>query len=355
VTELDRASLDRILPSASASPDWGDVIGRTRAHQSRRRRRLVALAAAALVVAVGTASAFGTVRHFFLAKGFIGLPPVAATPSTPEGGELVIFYWVNADWNHLGRSRAWVYADGRLIWLREKADLPEGANRFSTGFLEQRLTREGVELLRSEIISTGQLGHTPPPPPLPAGVSAPPPLKGEPVQVPFGTEIQVRNAGRLVSVDRPSDLKQLVVRLIDPASWLPASAWERRELRAYVPTKFAVCYGGWPPDQPIEPSRILSLLPVPAEDLLRAKDRTRTEGRFGSPGHFHVVSDHCSDVTSEEARALAATFDAAGFERFMPAVRLAYRFETPGPNEETVHIYFEPYLPHGERICSACG
>ena len=56
-----------------------------------------------------------------------------------------------------------MYADGRLIWLREHSDLPEAANRWSSGFLEQRLTPEGVELLRSEIVSTGLFGHDQPP------------------------------------------------------------------------------------------------------------------------------------------------------------------------------------------------
>jgi hypothetical protein len=56
------------------------------------RRRLLTLVAAALIVVVGTASAIGGVRAFFLDRGFIGLPPVGATPSTPERGELVLAY-----------------------------------------------------------------------------------------------------------------------------------------------------------------------------------------------------------------------------------------------------------------------
>ena len=42
--------------------------------------------------------------------------------------------------------------------------LREAANPWSTGFLEQRLTPEGVELLRSEIVSAGGFGHAKPPP-----------------------------------------------------------------------------------------------------------------------------------------------------------------------------------------------
>jgi len=123
------------------------------------RRRLFVLAAAVLVVVVGTASAIGGVRAFFLDRGFIGLPPEGATPSSPASGELEIFYWGHGDPGDKPgdgpRVMAWVYADGRLISWRTGSDLPESANPLSTGFLEQRLTPEGVELLRSEVTSTG--------------------------------------------------------------------------------------------------------------------------------------------------------------------------------------------------------
>ena len=53
-----------------------------------------------------------------------------------------------------------MYADGRLIRLGvSRAD-----GRRLRGFLEQRLTREGVKLLRSEIVSAGGFGHAQPPP-----------------------------------------------------------------------------------------------------------------------------------------------------------------------------------------------
>lgn len=206
----------------------------------RGRRRLLVLAAAVLVVVVGTASAIGGVRAFFLDRGFIGLAPLGATPSTPESGELEIFYWVapGAPGEGEGRSRNWVYADGRLI-----------SDRSSSGLLEQRLSPEGVELLRSEILSTGQFGHEPPPPPppppCPKGESSgdngcappqPPPLADEPLQIPFFITIEVRDVGRLLRVDRASDLWRLEARLTDPGSWLPASAWADREIRAYVPS-----------------------------------------------------------------------------------------------------------------------
>ena len=69
MTDLDSASLDRVLPPASGFPDWDDVLRRSGARRGRPRRYVVALVAAALVVVIGTASAFGTVRAFFLGTG----------------------------------------------------------------------------------------------------------------------------------------------------------------------------------------------------------------------------------------------------------------------------------------------
>ena len=341
------------------------------------RRRLLVLAAAALVVVVLTASALA-VRAYIVDKGFIGLPPQGATPSTPESGELEIFIWVGDPGRNLGRSRAWVYADGRLLWLRGGSDLnlTAGANRFSSGFLEQRLSPEGLELLRSEILSTGAFGHEPPPPPPPYpcpkgessgkyGCASPQaPLGSEPFQVPFWITIEVRDVGRLVSVDRASDLERLEARLTDPASWLPASAWEDRETRAYVPSRYAVCYGTSPPTRATEPSRILNLLPAAAADILRGKVRTPFNGLYKpTPREIRPVTDYCSDVPIDEARLLAKALEDAGpTEKADPDgtfrtghFRLDYEFEGPAEGQEGVSIYFEPYLPHGEIICSPCG
>ena len=50
-------------------------------------------------------------------------------------------------------------ASGCLGFATSRIRLPEAANSWSSGFLEQRLTPEGVELLRSEIVSTGLFEH----------------------------------------------------------------------------------------------------------------------------------------------------------------------------------------------------
>ena len=72
------------------------------------------LAALALATAVTTAG-WAIVREVVLDKGFVGLPPVGATPSAPESGELVIQYWIDTEGPD---GWGWVYADGRVIRRR---------------------------------------------------------------------------------------------------------------------------------------------------------------------------------------------------------------------------------------------
>jgi len=290
---------------------------------------MIVLAAVALV-AVGATSAIA-MRAFVIDKGIVGLPPVGATPSTPENGVLEIYYWVQHVEN-------WVYADGRLIRLRAS----RANGRARRGFIEQRLTREGVKLLRSEIVSAGGFGHAQPPP----GSTS--------LDETFGPAfLQVRKGDRLVPLRWASDLKRLEARLIDPESWLPASAWKQRKFRAYVPSRFEVCAGvvlnaNDPPhskSQQMRPARIVALLPEAAQNVLRGRD---WNARGAGPG--------CFAVTTNEARSLAKALDAAGpaAARKGGLINLNYAFDAPGPSRQ-VSIGFSPYLPHGETTCLACG
>ena len=331
---------DDVLDRAGGAQRVGGPLGPFRAAQVRRRRLVVVLAAVALVV-VATASAFA-VRAFFIDKGIVGLPPVGATPSTPESGVLEMYYWINHP-----RSRSWVYADGRLIRL--------GAPP-RRGFLEQRLTREGVKLLRSEIVSAGGFGHAQPPP----GSTSLHPLA-----------IQVRKGDRLVSLRWASDLKRLEARLTNPGSWLPASAWKQPKVRAYVPSRFDVCAGAVVVSDldkpasgrvvPMGPARIMALLPAAAQNVLRDRD-WRTEVSRGPgvapgvPGVRRGIYGGCFAVTTNEARSLAKALDGAGpaTARKGGFVNLNYRFVAPDPSRQ-VWISFSPFLPHGETTCLGCG
>jgi hypothetical protein len=87
----------------------------------------------------------------------------------------------------------------------------------------------------------------------------------------------------------------------------------------------------------------LSLLPAAAQAVLSGKDRAyeiRNDGR-------DTALWLCSEVTTDEARALAEIFSEAGYERSTgPGPWDDTHFRTPAPIH--VLIGFEPILPHGQ-------
>ena len=142
--------------------------------------------------------------------GFDGLPPENAAPSEPPHGELVVSDGGIHPWHSVH-----VYADGWLIWAR---GLMTNPGPTVSVWIEQRLTPEGVELLRSGAVELGG---------------------------------QAEN----------------------PGEQLPVSAWENRKLRPYVPSNYALCpWGGtkWMKDNP--PVARLHVLPAAARDLLRGAE-----------------------------------------------------------------------------------
>jgi hypothetical protein len=366
------------------------------------RRRLVALAAAVLVVAVGTASAFSTVRAFFLDRGFIGLPPQGATPSAPERGELVVYWDGFSGTLRPVRGgtmvRAWLYADGRLIWDRRHhggpvaVPVPEGANELNSGYLEQRLSPEGVALVRAEVAalfdrSRNLLETYQADDPLRSG--GPPwgwrgparrltlftprgsEFSGSPgsMEVPDGDRfvrlvwgglganakeaawVRKHRQGTIATPEQLSRLRRIDAMLTDPTSVLPPSAWAIREVRAYVPSDYAVCIDIAPPK---DASHLLSLLPARAADLLDDKSRTRTgdgvvEAREGHTVVLGQSVTDCYKVETEEAREVADALSGLDREPGWGNVGLAYRVnDGVPPIREPTTIWFEPYFPHGE-------
>src|SRR4029453_8843514 len=87
------------------------------------------------------------------AEGINGLPPEGATPSAPERGELVVAL-TSGTIPGGSHDRVWVYADGRVI---SRVYLP--ALEPYSGLVEQHLTPEGVDSLRSSVLSTGLFEH----------------------------------------------------------------------------------------------------------------------------------------------------------------------------------------------------
>jgi hypothetical protein len=95
-----------------------------------------------------------------------------------------------------------------------------------------------------------------------------------------------------------------------------------------VPSGYSVCYDG---RQGQELSQVLGSLPAAAEELLRTQDRTR--------GQAPAFIFWCSDLTNEQARALAQILDDAGQKGDADAHGL--RYGDPGATE----VSFEPLLP----------
>jgi hypothetical protein len=151
------------------------------------------------------------------------LPLEGASPSQPQHGELV-----TSDWAFKPGPKfvVTVYADGRMIWFRESAG---DRGTWYSPWIEQRLTPEGVELLRSGAV----------------------PLGGQ---------------------------------YVNPGERLPASAWEDATLRPYVPSTYAVC---WQPAE-ASPSGVLRNLPSRAASRLQGTQRVFHEVGRGELLCFEV-------------------------------------------------------------------
>ena len=195
---------------------------------------------------------------------------------------------------HICRSAAgcheiWVYADGKVIW-RFQGDLPEGANRYSTGLLEQQLTLEGVERFRSEFDAY----YTDP------------------------------------------DL--VIERLRDPSSW-PAGTWEDPEIRPYLAPLWDICFT-MQLNGEIEPS-VLEQLPAPAQDLVQNWDWGQNHS---GPAAFFCASPR----TIGEARALATILDTAdvpqGAEQNNYELEYQFDYYQPLADPLVVHLVFFPHL-----------
>ena len=125
-----------------------------------------ALAGGALVAAqlpIATQRTYSRERAFV--EPFNGLPPEGAAPSTPEQGELVLSFGGRVGSLGGDLHRMWLYADGRLIWksnLEGNARSKVWMERFggiepTKAVIEQHLTAEGVDLIRSDVLASARV------------------------------------------------------------------------------------------------------------------------------------------------------------------------------------------------------
>ena len=322
---------------------------RSRAVPGRRRRLVVVLAAVALATAVTTAG-WAIVREVVHDESFVSLPPVGATPSAPESGELVIQY---RDLGHPGTGWGWVYADGRLITADARpvtATEPLRPARGCKPLVER--TRRAAPHARGRRAPAvrGRLDRTLRAPRACWQVVLPTQRDPGADRRPVGSR-QAKGA----SDEFPKRLRE---RLTNPASWLPASAWADRRIRAYVASRYEIWYRAQP--QTLERSRILSLLPATAEDLLRAKDAVTAHGDIGNAGlpasSGHRIPLRPDNRGGSRGRPSSRRCRAAGPSSFeIPGTSVDPAPPEKGPVRNVVCIGFSPYLPHGETVCLACG
>ena len=269
------------------------------------------------------------------AEGINGLPPDGATPSTPERGELVLEL-TSGTIPGGSHDRVWVYADGRVISRLYLSTLEP-----YSGLVEQHLTPEGVESLRSSVLSTGLFEHD-----LDL-VREDPPV--------CCLEIQARDGDRLARVtlgprnglrdpeapqatpEQEQALRSLEALLSRPESW-PARVWTDRQIRSYVPTSYLLC------SRYAEPSQVLALLPDRAHDLLLSARYPTTNGPPLQPA--------CARVTTDEARALATILMAEFAYAGGPSLEFSFDMNPGGPRPARpgsfVLFAVNPVLPHGE-------
>jgi len=246
----------------------------------------------------------------------------------------------------------WVYADGRLIWKSNlEGDRGEAwRSRFrgsepTTAVIEQRLSPHGVELLRSEVMSTALVGE-------PYRTGDDPSAWGRPGVLWGGMTVRVADEVFTATWSDP----WLPSRLADPASWLPASAWEDQRIGGFVPSRYAVCLQHVDPEgrARLAPTEIWDRLPEPTRTLIRswAIEDPIPDWDEHDPRCLYQVS-------TDGARAITDAFEDAGLhrERDNSLTGNSHTYEIPigVPSRTGVGIVqLLVVLPNGEVVCH-CG
>jgi len=348
--EVDPMAMARLAGAGSRHPArvWFGVVpaGRGLAFALLLAALVVAMVGGALVA--GGRLVSGDPEDVLIERAFvepfIGLPPEGTAPSSPEAGELVLSFGGRVRSLGLDFHRMWLYADGRLIWKSNLEGssagwrLRFGASEPTTAVIEQRLTPEGVELLRSAAIAAGLHDRQP------LGHADDPTDWGRPGVLWGG--LVMRDGGRLVQAEWSDPA--LPGRLAVPASWLPASAWEDPRIGAYVPSRYAVCLQHIAPDglPRITPAGIWDLVPEPTKNLIRSR-------AIGGPvPDWNERDSRCLyEVSTADARAVTAALDDAGLTDGIPID------DPSGLGEGVVGegvIQILVILPNGEVVCN-CG
>jgi hypothetical protein len=238
----------------------------------------------------------------------------------------------------------YLYADGRLLWSSPQELEPSVAPQpvWPDGYVEQRLTAEGVERVRSQFLASGLFD------------SAQPPSECKELAVCVRAD-----DGRLLSTVRSqsAEADQLLAYLKTLDSSLPDAEWADKEIKPYVAPEFAVCLQVFvannkivqvPPDLSV----LLPLFPTRAAELL---------GREPTATHPHHQGGTCFEMTLAEARTLENEFlspSVGGLHEYYGIViGITDAFDAiepaaPGgkPEGNAAYISFDPLFPDGGPV-----
>lgn len=262
-----------------------------------RRIALLPTILALLTAALGSGGAVaeGNVKDPAIpTTHFAGVPPRGTHASTPTTGTLLLSFSVepvpHLIWN--------VYADGRVIWQQWSSSgdpivIPRGVRMIDAGYVQQRLTPQGLQLLRARILSTGLFERS---------------LRLRGAGRHAVLFARVRRGDRMVTLtawpsgvawrEHPTNataaqergLAQIRALLADTAAWsLPAAAWADRKVREFVPSRYVFAFDRGVPDLTKLPPPLL-----PYEKL------------------FSHGANTCQIVTTGELRTVLRAFLEAG-------------------------------------------
>jgi hypothetical protein len=272
-------------PTAIDLVDEQATTRRTRRSASRNAFAAVAavLVAATVVAVIVTrdgaddapptdpASTTTTTTRRPLPTGLTLLPPEGAASSNPAAGQLVAVLPIPI----------WVYEDGRVISARWHDH--DNWN----GFLEQRLTPAGVELVRGEMRAV-------------EGVESCPAGMGSYGYSDGGRTVGESPGSTTLCAGDPRFLR-LSELPFGARSWLPANAWADPKPKPYAPTAYQVQINTVTADQqeagPMDTAAMLATLPPEVAGLLTRPDPCA----FPSFGMYTL----CFRVTTDEARLIA--------------------------------------------------
>jgi len=274
---------------------------------------------------------------------YAGLPPAGTQTSGPAAGRLVLKIepQPHTSWD--------VYADGRIIWQKwtdagDPRVIPGGTDPHDIGYVQQRLTPTGVQMLRSQILALAQ----------PAGLFRRNVILGRKgfEQGDIVARYKIRIDGRLIeaTVMPPSyfnghrhtnasraqihALARIRTLLINVTNRLPASAWTDTAIRPYVPSHYAAVFDQFRPD----PAR----LPSPAREMLRR--------------YQPLIDNACQIMTTDHVRQLLAAFERSGV-KLVGAHALHLEATVPAERGHHTILSFLPQAPVERRLLrtGACG